>query len=123
MKRLLVLLAFVTTLAHAGVENMVAQCEAVMACDLCRIERDSAVYTTERKQVFLPGLGLRSILVSDYNWIREAADAKTPEGAWLMCRRVREAMTAPDSGRGIAARTLFNADWQKMDYCPAAVRR
>jgi hypothetical protein len=123
VKKLTLILALLfCSAAQAGVENMVAQCEAVMRCDLCRVALDKEAYPGEMKQIFLPKLGLRFISVADYNWIRNAVDTKTDAGKYLMCERVAEAMQAPDSPRGIVARSLFDASWKPQDYCPFSAR-
>lgn len=115
MKKLLFLLAFVSTSALAGAENMVAQCEAVMRCDVCRIANDPKP-RPNGVLVLVKG-GTRRISAADYDWIRNAGSSKV-NGRYLMCVRVEEAMKEPESGRGFAARALFNADWQKQSYCP-----
>jgi hypothetical protein len=117
MKTTALFLAFVATSAIAGTENMVAQCEAVMRCDVCRIEKDERPRPNGVLVPIKDG-SLRRISQADYNYIRNAGDAKRRDGRYLMCYRVEQAMKKPDSGRGLAARALFNADWQEQKYCP-----
>jgi hypothetical protein len=114
MKHLLLALALVSTSALAGVENMVAQCEAVMKCPLCRVANDPKGYPNG-VPLIVNGRLIR--ITSDaYNWIRNAGYGKA-NGRFVMCARVEEAMKDPSSDRGIAARYLFNANWIKQDYC------
>lgn len=114
MKTLLLSLLLVSGSAMAGVENMVAQCEAVMKCPLCRVANDGKSYPNG-VPLIINGK-VRRISGDAYNWIREAGYGKVGD-RHVMCMRVEEAMKEPESDRGVAARFLFNANWVKQDYC------
>lgn len=114
MKALILSLLLVSSSALAGVENMVAQCEAVMKCPLCRVANDPKDYPNG-VPLIINGK-VRRISSDAYNWIRNAGYEKK-NGRHVMCIRVEEAMKEPDSDRGIAARFLFNANWVRQEYC------
>ena len=120
MKTLLLLLAFVATSAFAGTENMVAQCEAVMRCDICRIQNDtrarpSGILVTIKGA---NGPELRRISSAGYDWLRNAGSDKRGS-RYEMCARVAEAMKEPiTSEHNFVARSMFAADWKKQAYCP-----
>lgn len=97
---------------------MVAQCEEVMRCQLCRVALDQSKHPGATMQLFLPGMGLRTIIVSDYDWFREPQNRVESSGRHTMCVRVEQAMIKPDSPRGLAARALFRRDWVIEEYCP-----
>ena len=120
MKTLLLLLAFVATSAAAGAENMVAQCEAVMRCDICRIQNDArprpnGILVTIKGA---NGPELRRISSAGYDWLRNAGSDKRGD-RYEMCARVEEAMQEPTtSEHNFVARSMFDANWQKTAYCP-----
>lgn len=119
MKNLIfVLLALCSSAALAGSESMVAQCEAVMRCDVCRITNDTQARPNGYLVTVKGEVAARRIPESDYNWLRNAGAAKGASGRYLMCERVEEAMKQPASSRGFMARSMFDADWKEQTYCP-----
>ena len=117
MKFALILLALIATSAQASVDNMVAQCEEVMRCPMCQAANDGRQYPNGVPLVTKQGKVIR-IPQADYDYIRNTGYAKTADGRHLMCARVEQAMKEPESGRGLAARLLFNSDWKRQEYCP-----
>ena len=113
-------LAFVATSALAGTDNMVAQCEAVMRCDVCRITNDPALHPDGVFVVIKGANGpeVRRISSAGYEWLRDAGSDKDG-GRYVMCKRVEQAMSEPaTSEHNFVARSMFDANWQKQDYCP-----
>lgn len=119
MKTLLLALAFVATTASAGTAEMVAQCEEVMRCELCRVANDTAPSAT-KLITYTDAQGhakVRLVKAADYDYIRRTGYAKS-RGKFLMCQRVAAVMKAPDSDRAAGARVMFSADWDGRGYCP-----
>ena len=120
MKTLLLLLSLVTTSAVAGTDAMVAQCEAVMRCDICRISNDTRPHPGGIMVTIKGANGpeLRQISSSAYDWLRNTGSDKRGD-RYEMCARVEEAMKEPaTSEHNFVARSMFDANWQKTTYCP-----
>lgn len=106
MKTILAL-AFVTSLAHAGpVDNMAAQCKAVMDSGLCRVALDPKDYPNATIPIILP-TGVRRINKQVYLAVRATGFAKDSQGRWLMCNKVYEACAVWDSDACLAVRSLW----------------
>ena len=106
MKRTLIaLLALVAFRAVARpVDNMVAQCEAVMKQGACAVALDPRDYPNAT--ILIAGVG--RINTASYLRIRAPADAKNPDGTYRMCAVVREVCTADWTGDDCkAARALW----------------
>ena len=106
MKRLLTfLLALAAAAASAGpVNNMVAQCEAVMRQGACAVALDPRDYPNAT--ILIAGVG--RISTASYLRIRAPADARNPDGTFRMCAIVREVCTADWTGDDCkAARALW----------------
>ena len=117
---LLAALALISMAAHAGTENMVAQCEAVMRCDICRITNDQNAHPNGVLVTIQGANGpeLRRISSAGYEWLRDAGSDKE-NGRYVMCKRVEQAMSEPaTSEHNFVARSMFDANWQKAIYCP-----
>jgi hypothetical protein len=116
MKALFLALALVSTSALAGVENMVAQCEAVMRCPLCGMANSAPA--TGDVWVTIKGGKPRKISAADYNFFQSAGYTKVGK-RHLMCVRIEEEMTKnPTSNRSLAARAKWDMNWKPMEYCP-----
>jgi len=104
MKRLLTLL-LAPLLAHAGpVDNMVAQCDAVMKQGACAVVLDPRDYPNAT--ILIAGVG--RISTASYLRIRAPADARNPDGSFQMCVIVREVCTSDWTGDDCkAARALW----------------
>lgn len=112
--------ALISTGVLAGPANMVAQCEAVMRCDVCRIANDTHA-RPNGVLVSIQGANgpeVRRISSAGYEWLRNAGSEKV-DGRYVMCMRVEQAMTEPAaSEHNFVARSLFDANWKQQDYCP-----
>jgi hypothetical protein len=95
MKRLLII--FLIGSAQAGpVDNMVAQCEAVMKLNVCRVQLDRKSYVNPT--VLIAGVG--RVSTESYVKIRNSGDH--------MCKVVREVCTTAFDGDDCrAARALW----------------
>lgn len=120
-RRLFLLLAFVASSAIAGTPEMVAQCEEVMRCNLCRVANDKSEPGATKLVTYLDDRGKaqsRRVSIADYDYIRDTGYEKTKDGRFLMCVRVAEVMKDPTSVRAMGARALFSQTWRRQRYCP-----
>lgn len=120
MKTLLLLFFSLSGSALAGTANMVAQCEEVMRCEICRVANDVSTPATKIVS-YLDAQGkpqARRVLAADYDYIRNTGYEKTSQGKFLMCERVAKVMRRPKSEQAAGARALFSATWQRQTYCP-----
>jgi hypothetical protein len=129
MRTAILLLALVAGPALAnGVDNMVAQCEEVMRCEMCQVtngpspvgatkiisykDQKTGKYVSER------------VDAGRYGWFQEPGYDRRPDGTYEMCHRVRTAMKKPDSLEAKLPRLMFRQDWKIGDtYCPKAKPR
>ena len=126
MKRLFLVIALFSTSAYAGVENMVAQCEALMSCNdpLCRVANDSSISPT-KFITYVDAQGqprAEEVSRSQYAYFQTGYKL-APNGKHLMCERIRTAIAREGNNpstrtRAHIARALFNANWVRQEYCP-----
>jgi hypothetical protein len=105
MKTIFALLFVLTSAAAADprVDNMVAQCSAVMESGACRVVLDPRDYPNST--VLIAGVG--RISTASYLKIRGTGEARNPDGSYRMCTIVREACSVWDSDDCKAARALW----------------
>ena len=118
MKTLTLSLLFAASCAHAAplpqleIDAMAAQIEDVMGQGLCAVANDTVDHGTETITLLLPApVGVRRILVNDYNWMRSPAYSKAPNGMFVMSERAREACGADALGGRCLA---FRSYWQRV---------
>ena len=116
MKILLPLVLLLCGAAHAdpapvgAVEKMMAQSEFYMHCGVCRVERGPFSSATQTI-LFPPPVGVRRISSADYNWIKEAGNAKGASGLYVMTERVQQACAVWSSDVCLAVRALWQQEW------------
>jgi hypothetical protein len=124
MKRLALLLALAAPVAAFadGIDNMVAQCEEVMRCQLCQVTNAPSPKGATTVISYRDKFGKARAEVVDagrYGWFQEPGYAKDATGHYLMCQRVRVAMENPESVEAKLPRIMFRQDWHIGDtYCP-----
>lgn len=104
MKKLALLLCLVVLSAYADtrVDNMVAQCEQVMAQGVCSVSLGSTPYVTIARGPTSPG---GRFSTSTYSLV---GFEKNPSGKYEMCQRVLDTCTANFDGDGCrVARAMF----------------
>ena len=117
MKTILTLCIFLLCgLAHAdpapsgAVEKMMAQSEFYMNCGVCKVERGPFSSVTQTL-IFPPPVGVRRISAADYNWIKEAGNAKGASGLYVMTERVQQSCLVWSSDPCLAVRALWQQEW------------
>lgn len=106
MKKLALVL-LLPLLAHAGpIDNMAANCKAVMDSGVCRVALDPKDYPNETIPIILPS-GVRRINKQVYLAVRATGFAKDANGNWLMCQKVYEACSVWESDACLAVRSLW----------------
>ena len=131
MKKTIVALLWLAALAaHSAplppidIDAMVAQIETVMTAGLCAVANDTADHGIETITLILPApVGVRKILVNDYNWMREPGYAKASSGRFVMSERAVEACSADAlSGRCLAFRSYWVRKFPSVQRPGAGVR-
>lgn len=108
MKKLLAILVLACAPAFAGpVDNMVAQCQAVMDSGVCRVALDPKDYPNATIPIILGDGSVRRIDKAIYLAVRATGFAKDSQGRWLMCLKVVEACQQWDSDACLAVRSLW----------------
>jgi hypothetical protein len=107
MKHLLISLTLVSGLAAAGpIDNMAAQCNAVMDSGLCKVALDPKDYPNATIPIILPS-GLRRISTATYLAVRATGFEKDEQGRWIMCKKVYEACQVWESDACVTVRSLW----------------
>ena len=108
MKHLLPILAFACAPAIAGpVENMAAQCQAVMDSGVCRVALDPKDYPNDTIPIILGNHTVRRIDKRVYLAVRALGFQQNAQGRWLMCQKVYEACANFESDACLAVRSLW----------------
>ena len=93
-----------------AVEKMMAQSEFYMNCGVCQVERRP--FATDTQTLLLPPpAGVRRISAADYNWIKEAGNAKGSSGLYVMTERVQQACMVWSSDVCLGVRALWQQAW------------
>lgn len=102
------LISFLMNSSMAGpVENMAAQCTAVMDSGVCRVALDPRDYPNPTIPIILGDGSVRRIDRAVYLAVRATGFEKDAQGRWLMCLKVYEACTQWDSEACLAVRSLW----------------